>query len=316
MDILEIIKQKIKGIELLEKSDGIKSVITHIEVAEDYLKKAKDEGDDNLFTDVIYRTNHSFEGILKEAYSILTEDSLLNKSPYEIETYLLQNKFLKSRVVDLLSNYRKEWRNPSTHDHKLFFSEQESFLAIVTVSAFINILIDQMIEKIYSNLEKEKIKKKAQSIIENIEDYYNLPLSRKCENILIQFVKSFHPIDDVKTPIKESQYLGMISGFFASVDPSLKISTDPVNEKLKFIWQPDLIISDKEDKVVIELKRNLKTNQYHSVKEQMAKYLAESNLKNGIVFQLPTAKKNVYELSAVYDLLDDSNYNVVLIIIE
>ena len=39
-----------------------------------------DENDENFFTDVIYRTNHAFEGILKEAYQILANKNADKKN--------------------------------------------------------------------------------------------------------------------------------------------------------------------------------------------------------------------------------------------
>ena len=127
-------------------------MISHIEVAERHWLRAKKEREDTLFTDVIYRTNHAFEGALKEAYFILNGKDAAKKTPNEIERFLLENKIFKERVMALFTNYRTEWRNTSTHDYKLFFTEQEAFLAIVSVSAFVHILLDQMAEKISFNM--------------------------------------------------------------------------------------------------------------------------------------------------------------------
>ena len=57
MNILEMsIKAKKKLSDKLEKLSGLNAVITHIEVAENYLSKAKDEGDTNLYTEGLYST--------------------------------------------------------------------------------------------------------------------------------------------------------------------------------------------------------------------------------------------------------------------
>src|ERR1043166_495020 len=145
MDLLKEIKDKLKTRPASDEARGLESVLAHIEIAERYHLRAKKERDEHLYTDVIYRTNHAFEGILKEAYVTLEGKSGDNLSPYEIEEYLLKSNVLRGRVVDLLTNYRQHWRNPSTHDYKLFFSEQESFLAIVSVTAFVSILLDQIL---------------------------------------------------------------------------------------------------------------------------------------------------------------------------
>ena len=162
MDILESIVFKINSLTRKDKPhpeipSGVKAVLTHIEVAEKYFQRAKQENDPHLFTDVIYRTNHAFEGILKEAYIILADKVAENTSTYEIENYLTANNIFKERVMELFKNYRQNWRNPSTHDHQLFFTEQEAFLAIVTVSAFVSILVDQIIQKISFTFSKQRV---------------------------------------------------------------------------------------------------------------------------------------------------------------
>ncbi len=67
--------------------------------------------------------------------------------PFQIEKHLENEDLLKERVLNQFTNYRTEWRNKSTHDYQLFFASQEALLAIVSVSAFFNILLDQMLEK-------------------------------------------------------------------------------------------------------------------------------------------------------------------------
>jgi len=112
MDILETVVRKIdilnaKDKPHLEIPAGVKAVLTHIEFAENYLRRAKDENDSHLFTDVIYRTNHAFEGILKEAYIILANKDAENTSTDKTEKYLTSNNIFKARVMELFKNYRQ-----------------------------------------------------------------------------------------------------------------------------------------------------------------------------------------------------------------
>jgi hypothetical protein len=85
MDLLQEIREKLKGNPGLSLGRGLESVATHIEVAEKYHCRAKAENDEHLYTDVIYRTNHAFEGILKEAYGVFSgnksdkNDSICNR---------------------------------------------------------------------------------------------------------------------------------------------------------------------------------------------------------------------------------------------
>lgn len=80
MDITYQINKKINQIFKIKENIGLQSVVTHIEIAEKYLSKGIDENDENFFTDVIYRTNHAFEGILKEAYQILANKNADKKN--------------------------------------------------------------------------------------------------------------------------------------------------------------------------------------------------------------------------------------------
>ena len=100
MDLVKLIKDKIKVFSQTEHFAGMESVISHIEIAERHLDQGK-KGDDYLFNDVIYRTNQAFEGSLKEAYNVLANKSSDGKSPNEIEKYLESNNLLKERVLSL-----------------------------------------------------------------------------------------------------------------------------------------------------------------------------------------------------------------------
>ena len=54
MDLLDLIKEKIKVFLDTEQLQGLESVIHHIEISEKHFTKAKNSGDDYLFTDVIF----------------------------------------------------------------------------------------------------------------------------------------------------------------------------------------------------------------------------------------------------------------------
>lgn len=299
MNILDIIKAKKKLSVKLEDLSGLKAVLTHIEVAENYLTKAKNEDDTNLYTDIIYRTNHAFEGILKEAYAILTNKDSSKKTPFEIENYFADNAVLKSRVTDLFKNYRQEWRNPSTHDHQLFFTEQEAFLAIVNVSAFINILLDQMLEKISSDEESEEIKDKVSEIKSNIPDYKKLSLLDKCIELLIQFGKEFGDSERNTFQLREFQYLGLITGFIKSMDSSLEIDTEPMYKFGTAVVRPDIIISDGAERIIIEIKKSIKSTNIRAAESKLMSYLTLSKIKNGILFQIPLRENQEYTVNKI-----------------
>jgi len=283
MDLLNEIKLKAERFPKDYRTIGIEAVLLHIETAEKYFKRAKEESDENLYTDVIYRTNHAYEGILKEAYLMFADKESENINPYEIENYFLDNNIFNDRVLNLFSNYRKEWRNVSTHDYKLFFSAQEAFLAIVNVSAFVIILLDQIIEKINSLIEKQKIEKKIKSIISKIDRYDSLPFHDKIRSLLIQFYTSEK--SEIDSGINESELVGKIIGFLGTIDSDLLIERDNIVEYKHGKFQIDLIVSKNNEKVVVEIKRiGSAFYDLHRPEQQLLNYLYITKIQNGILF--------------------------------
>lgn len=148
MDLVDTLRNKIQALGDEECVPGLKAVLLHIETAFRHLSRGQENGEDTAFTDSIYRTNQAFEGSVKEAYRVLADKDPGRKNPYEIETYLEKNGVFKPRVLSQLTTYRTEWRNPSTHDYKLNFDESEAFLAIISVSAFSCLLLDQITDRV------------------------------------------------------------------------------------------------------------------------------------------------------------------------
>ena len=290
MDILSLIRRKSKVLQVTEKIIGLDAVITHIELAEKYLARGKDERDDNLYTDVIYRANHAFEGILKEAYTVLTSKNDSKITPYEIENYLVSKNIFKQRVMDLFTNYRQEWRNPSTHDYQLFFTEQEAFLAIVNVSAFVNILLDQMIEQVNFNLEQEKTRSQALEIKSKIDKYSSRELVDKITQLLLVFSNEL--LQSVPfSPKTEIEILGMLSGFVSSVDGSIQTGNQRLLIGSRAI-EPDLILSFGKESLILELKISPPTrmNVKLAQNQLLTMFRLSSEINNGIVFFVPSEK--------------------------
>jgi hypothetical protein len=301
MDILSLIRKKTQVLQTYEKIIGLDAVITHIEIAERHLIRGKDERDDNLYTDVIYRANHAFEGILKEAYTVLAENNDSKITPFEIENYLASNNVFKQRVMVLFTNYRQEWRNPSTHDYQLFFTEQEAFLAIVSVSAFVNILLDQMIEQVNFKLEKERTKSQAQEIKGKIDKYSSRELLDKITQLLLVFSnKSLKSASSLAKT--EAEILGMLSGFVSSVDKSIFTS----NQRFYLgsrVLQPDIIFSLGKENLILELKVSSPTkSNIMRARDQLISYLKFApEINNGIVFFFPSEK----DVSMVVEVVEN-----------
>ena len=289
MDLLDLIKEKIKVFLDTEQLQGLESVIHHIEISEKHFTKAKNSGDDYLFTDVIYRTNHAFEGILKEAYAILTGKDPSRITPFKIEKYLDENKILKDRVLNLFTNYRTEWRNKSTHDYQLFFTEQEAFLAVVTICAFINIMLDQMIERSAYEKEKAKTDLVSSSIKSSISDYDDISLFEQAIQLLMKFSSELISKNRDVEKFREVEAIGMLSAFINSVDPDIDLKTEvrlPFPNKMLIA---DLVLEKSDEKVIIELKRSgFKGVGLQAGEDQLFTYLSAAKIRKGVLFFLPS----------------------------
>ena len=165
MDIVDILRNKISVLEPGEHSTGLKATLSHIETAFRHLLRGQRDEDQTAFTDAVYRTNQAFEGAIKEAYRVLTKSNPENVRPYDIELHFSKSATFRRRVLDQFTNYRKEWRNPSTHDYKLDFNESEAFLAIVSVTAFSCLLLDEITQKIAHDKELAAVGKISDILI-------------------------------------------------------------------------------------------------------------------------------------------------------
>lgn len=289
MDITEQIKKKLEKISKLQDDLGLQSVVTHIEIAEKYLTRGLQENDENIFSDVIYRTNHAFEGILKEAYQILANKRADKKNIFEIEQYLLDNNIFNERVLDLFKNYRQEWRNPATHDYKLIFSEDEAFLAIINVSAFVNILLNQILEKLSYNFEKKNIKKYINELKSSITNYNKLSLFDKVNSILSLFTNSIK-INVFDLNKKEIELIGMLTAFISSLDKNIEIIREPLLEdkEKNLRLRPDLILKYENDALIVEVKKITHKKHDLAVENQLLTYLKSSGIRQGIIYYLPS----------------------------
>lgn len=297
MDLLQQIKTKLASDPHWAPSPGLKSVLTHVEVAERYHLRAHAERDEHLYTDVIYRTNHAYEGILREAYELLAGKPADKLSTYEIEDYLLANSVLRARVADLLKNYRQHWRNPSTHDHQLFFSEQESFLAIVNVCAFVSILLDQMLERVAYERKKKDLDK-ALLARDAIKDFEELPLIDKVFRLLLSFTDHYIKRFPEMSALPRSVATAQIAAFLEQVAPEFKIVQEAsihLGDRTVYL---DLLVQLGEETVAVETREPRSRDiegQFatDAAMDQLTSMLRAAGLRQGVLFQFPGASDDM-----------------------
>lgn len=290
MDLLDDIREKLPALDSHPVQGGVEAAVRHIEVAERWLARGRREADDDCFNDVIYRTNQTFEGMLKEAYTVFTGEDASDLSIYRIEKHLTDNDVLSSRVSVLFANYRKEWRNQSTHDHNLFFNDQEALLAIVSISAFVTILIDQMIEYINVERERKQLETRTAKLRAALTKAKKSSFRDEVVALLHLFSGELIGSEDAPTNVRHAELVGRLVGFIQVVEPSIKIEREPLLSE-KGTARADLVLSRGESKVIIEVKRGSPQRfdryQEHGL-AQVLKYLELSGIKHGVLYFAPS----------------------------
>ena len=281
MDLIAIIREKIDAIEDGDYTSGLKAVLVHVETAAAHLQRGHDTSDETAFTDAIYRTNQAFEGSLKEAYRVLAEKKPEKKTPYQIEEYLTEKNVFRNRVLSQLTNYRTEWRNPSTHDHKLDFDSSEAFLAIVSVCAFANLLLDQITEKLAHVRSKAATDAEHERLLKLLKTHKkDFPLF--VGHAIAEFMREHTPAHDGPR-LREAELLGALSVFLESIAP--KSSATPEYHLADLGHQrADIFLERNGDKLLIELKGMRYSRQLlRAGLDQLDRFMDITDLSNGVL---------------------------------
>jgi len=285
MDLLDVLRKKIDVLEEGDHFTGLKAVLLHIETAFRHLSRGQDSDDDTAFTDAIYRTNQAFEGSVKEAYRVLTGQDPAKKRPFDIENYLEKNNIFRPRVLSQLTTYRTEWRNPSAHDYKLDFDENEAFLAIVSVSAFSCLLLDQIAERLSFIKSQAEAEDQKATLLASLEPTADAELIVRVAELLSQFCESHLPSATPSNKLNEVQVVGALHGFLASAAPELKVETEVAHPQSRL--RVDLLIRRGEERLIVELRRSARHNR--DVGLQLQRYLQAFEVKKGIALLYPEA---------------------------
>jgi len=196
--------------------------------------------------------------------------------------------------LSLFTNYRQNWRNKSTHDHTLFFSEQEAFLAIVSICAFFNILLDQMLEQLAFDTEKAEAEK-ASSLLP--ADYASMSLERQMLYLLTEVSKEIPKWASGATvpTIREYEVMGVIAGFLDFIDPSINVKSEyKINSKDGFRGVIDFFLEKEGESLIVEVK----TPGYNPAqirragREQLLKYLGAMDTRVGILYLPPVSTEH------------------------
>lgn len=310
MDTLNAISDQIIEIRKLSSAVTLDKVFIHIERAEFFYKEGIATKDENYFTDVIYRTNQAFEGSLRQSYMILADKSekqASNQRTVDIEEFFESNSIFNERVLHFFKNYRQEWRNKSTHDFNLFFNQSEAFLAIVNVSAYIFVLLNQIIEKLAFENEKERLKNKKgkQILLQAIVSKEDVSLNDKLVKLIEEFSINNKLLDSATSEI---ELIGMFRAFIGTASEKIDVKTEVKVSKQNRNYRLDMMVVLGSEKVIIEFKKH-SIMQSHSYEDQLLDYLIATEIKHGILwYPKNVPSSNFIEIDTMTHMTSDVYY--------
>ena len=296
MDLVSTLRKKIESLAEGDYMPGLRAVLLHIETAAGHLTRGQNEAEDPAFTDAIYRTNQAFEGSVKEAYRVLSGETPDRKTPFEIERYLAGQNVLPARVLSYLTNYRTEWRNPSTHDYKLDFKESEAFLAIASISALACLLLDQIAERLSFNSAQAESKRQALSAA--LLAPPNAGLLDRIVDLVQQFcIRGLGQVN-AAARASEAQFIGALHGFLASVAPELRVETD-VKLNSQVSYRVDLLVTRGDDRAAIEITRSRGADHRAAASTQLLMYQTMLGVSTGVLVFMPEGASKMHREDSV-----------------
>lgn len=303
MDVHDIFDQKLKKLPSGSHSDGLRAVKLHIDAAVRHFIRAQAENDEPLYTDAIYRCNQAFEGSTKEAYRVLASKDPQKKTPADIEKFLASSNLLRKKVLDQFTNYRREWRNPSTHDYTLDFDEDEALLAIVSVTVFAIVLCDQIESKIAFNAAA------AATPATNLIVSHEEPILDLVANVVMAFGANHVDSKEMSlSPVKnyyrlEGELAGYLSSALSSVNGLEVVQNQKISER-----EADIVVKRGSEFVVVELKNASMSGNINVIMQrataQAASYVREPGVVGAIAFLYSHTNKEYAIKSAAGNLAD------------
>lgn len=155
--------------------------------------------------------------------------------------------------------------------------------------------MNQIIEKLYYEKEKLSISKELSKIKKGIEnDYKDLDLIEKVKTILIAFAKrntSKTENDKHKLRRFETEIIGSLVAYIESIDKKIKIDVEPQFKTEHRKLNPDIVLEQDKEKVLIELKISRRESAFmmnrQIFEDQLLSYLIHTNINKGILLVIP-----------------------------
>jgi hypothetical protein len=276
MDVAAMLREAISGLPEGEHTVGLRAVTRHIDAAIGHYQRAKNTEDDDAFTDSIYRTNQAYEGSLKEAYRALYKEEPGKKSLFDIENRLQENNGLRERVIQQMKRYREDYRNPSTHNYKLDFDENESLLAIFTVGGFAKLLVDQIASTIEIDATKTDIAQENLPVEATTGYTPKAFFDSLTENLLSFLNKASAEY------ITQRENLSLITAYLSSSETPYALNKRIEYEGCTLFW--DLVVEAPEGILIAFDVKTSRGRQSPEITEDRVARLAESLRYSGLSY--------------------------------
>ena len=161
------------------------------------------------------------------------------------------------------------------------FDASEALLAIVSVCAFANLLLDQIIEKLAhdrAKLEAEAERERVAKILKGTEGN----LADFAANLITEFITQYKPQQEGPR-MREAEFLGSLSGFIESIAPKLDVKIEVLLGDNRHS-RADLVLERGEEKLIVELKGMAFTPRLvQAGLEQLDRYLGVSGIDQGVL---------------------------------
>lgn len=304
MDTLVEIKALTKRLTEVHKTSINSGVIVHVERAEYHYFSGKKNKDLQSFTDAIYRCNQAYEGILRDAYFILSGTDSDKLSTNNIEQYFQNEKILNPRVRAAFTNYRKDWRNPSTHDHKLFFDDFETYMAILSVESFVYVMLKQILQSETYRITKFDLLR-LKDIVKTLEPYKEVTIENIIESLL-----SFHKyINDERISLEAGGMLVIaIKSYFNIVFPDANAITY-LEKEIGYKLYSDITIKCNNSIVCeIDVKAQFEILFNNSGNDRLKDYLANKKGVIGIQYYYSKMQEDEYTVWQRNDIANNVIY--------
>ncbi len=286
------IKRKVSEALPADFFPGIYNVINHLQMAEHYWQEAKGSIEEYLFTDAVLRANHAFEAALGEAYKLVCGKDPEDLTVKELYQYLDEQNIFKDKEAQTFHRYLEDWEIPAETDEQLFFSEQEAMLAILNVSAFFLILVEQIIE--IASYEKAKSFlgwDRAERIHQEIERYGDKFFLDKVVALLRLFSADLFYIEERENAPAEYEMLGYLRGFLEVAAPEFSVEIEKRIEIGVAHTHLDMVITHNEEMILIETKRSNQIKgsifDIDNAISQLSGYMTATGIKKSVLFYLP-----------------------------